>query len=152
MKQAEEQLVQSQPSSRNKMIKCDQCEETCQDSDLLKNHIVEIHQVLLICEDCHHTSKSKKEFIDHKRKHVFPQLDGHNEDKNRKQEHDELWCFKCEERTLNCQGWEFQFSKRPAIQTHMHNELNITIMEDIDINQRGGFSYYLSLDNCLPPI
>ena len=38
-KQAEEQIVDSQPSSKN--ILCDQCGETFQDSDLLNNHIIE---------------------------------------------------------------------------------------------------------------
>ena len=142
-KQAEEHIVHSQPTSRNKYILCDQCGETFQDSDLLNNHIIEIHEALLTCEECHHISKSKKELIDHERKHVIPQLDGHNDNSERKQEHDELWCFKCEEMAPDCQGWEFQFSNRPAIKAHMHNEHKITIMEDIDINQHGGFSYYL---------
>ena len=133
-KQAEEQLVQSQPNSRNTIIECDQWEEIFQDSDLLKNHIVKIHKVFLNSEECHQTSNSKKELIDHKRKHAIPQLNGHNEDENRKQEHDELWCFKCEERALNCQGWKFHFSNRTAIKAHMNNEHKITLMEDIYIN------------------
>lgn len=92
-KQAEEQIVDSQPSSKN--ILCDQCGETFQDSDLFKNHIIETHEVSLTCDECQHTSKSKEELIDHVRKHVIPQLDGHNENEDGKQEHDE--CFKCEE-------------------------------------------------------
>ena len=114
-------------------ILCDQCGEMFQDSD---------HEVSLPCDECQHTSKSKEEMIDHVRKHVIPQLDGHNE--NEKQEHDALWCFKCEEMTPDCQGWEFQFSNRLAMKAHMHNEHNITVMEDIDINQQKSFSFYIS--------
>ena len=92
-KQAEGQIVDSQPSSKN--ILCYQCGETLQDSDLFKNHIIETHEVSLTCDECQHTSKSKEELIDHVRKHLIPQLDGHNENEDGKQEHDE--CFKCKE-------------------------------------------------------
>ena len=97
-KQAEVQLVYSQPSSKNKKIKCDKCEATFQDSDLLKQHIAENHIETLICEECHHTTKSKKDMEDHQNKiHVIPQLDGITENKMDKQEqgdstikHDEI--------------------------------------------------------------
>ena len=83
-KQAEEKLAHSQPSSKNKIIKCDQCEETFQHNDWLKYQIVDIHEVLLTCEECNHTCKSKEEIIDHTRQHVIPQLDGHNKYENKK--------------------------------------------------------------------
>ena len=78
--------------------------------------------------------------IDHVRKHVIPQLDGHNENEDGKQEHDELCCFKCEEMTPDCQGWEFQFSNRPA---KNHTRINNTILP-LYINKHGDLSYYLS--------
>ena len=58
-------------------------------------------------------------------------------------EHDDLWCYKCEEEDPNCTGWEYQFSNIPAIKAHMHNDNGITIFEEININDHGGFRRFL---------
>ena len=67
------------------------------------------------------------------------QLDGSTEKRRRKKsdkkkEHDDLCfallCFgvtNVKNRPPDCKGWEYQFSKRPAIKAHMHNEHGITI-------------------------
>ena len=80
-----------------------------------------------------------------KMEHKIEQLDGSTEIKksdNRK-EHDDLWCYKCEEEDPNCKGWEYQFSNRPAVKAHMHNDHGITIFEEININDYGGFRRFL---------
>ena len=84
--------------------------------------------------------------IDHHNfEHSIEQLDGSTEmlKSDEKKEHNDLWCYKCEELNSNCQGWEYQFSNRPAIKAHMHNEHSINIFEDININDYGGFRRFL---------
>ena len=77
-----------------------------------------------------------------KLEHIIEQLDGSTEDPKNK-EHNDLWCYKCEKPQPNCQGWEFQLSNRPALKAHMQNEHNITIFENININDYGGFTRFV---------
>ena len=83
----------------------------------------------------------KEHFIEN---HTIEQLDGSSELQMspEKINHDELWCYKCEEQQDDCQGWEHQLPNRPAMKAHMHNEHKISIFEDIDIDKHGGFKYY----------
>ena len=56
---------------------------------------------------------------------------------------DELWCWNCEEEegsTLD--RWLYQYSNKPAMKAHMHNEHQITTFEDIHISKHEGFKYF----------
>ena len=95
----------------------------------------------MLCKECDFTTTRDQCMNDHnKLKHIIA-YHGSTEDSNKK--NNVLWCYKCEEQQPNCQGWEFQFSNRPAIKAHMHNKQNITIFEDININDHGGFRRFL---------
>ena len=94
----------------------------------LDKHTDEKHNAAVNCEDCDHLKEHIKEH------HTIEQLDGLSElQKSTKSiEHDELWCHKCPD----------QLPNRPAMKAHMHNEHNITIFEDIDMEMHGGFRNY----------
>ena len=145
-KQAENQPVGSPAQSIEEIFKCDLCEAVYESKDTLDKHIDETHTEKLTCKECDYTSTSAKSMIDHHNfEHSIEQLDGSTErlKSDEKKEHNDLWCNKCEELNPNCQGWEYQFSNRPAIKAHMHNEHSITIFEDININDYGGFRRFL---------
>ena len=65
--------------------------------------------------------------------HTIEQVDGSSElhKSPKKVEHDELWCYKCEEQQDYCQCWEHQLPNKPAMKAHMHTKHTITIFEDI---------------------
>ena len=91
----------------------------------------------MLCKQCDFTTTRVQCINDHnKLEHIFEQLDGSTE---HPKENNYFWFYKCEEQQPNCQGWEFQFKNKPAIKAHMHNEHKITIFEDININDYGGF-------------
>ena len=147
-KKAEKQQVGMLPvgspaQSKELIFKCDQCEAEFNDKNTLDKHIDVNHIKKLTCKLCDFTTTTVKCMEDHnKLEHIIEQLDGLIKDPKNK-EHNDLWCYKCEEQQPNCQGWEFQFSNRPAIKAHMHNEHNITIFEDININDYGGFRRFM---------
>ena len=135
--------VGSPAESKEVIFKCDQCEAEYNDKNTLDKHIDENHTKKLTCKECDYTTTTIQCMNDHsKLEHIIEQLDGSTEDPKKK-EHNDLWCYKCEEQQQNCQGWEYQFSNRPAIKAHMHNEHNITIFEVININDYEGFRRFL---------
>ena len=127
-------------------FKCDHCEAVFEYKNTLDKHIDETHTKKFTCNECDFTTTTVKCMTDHsKLEHCIEQLDGSAEivKSNKKKEHNDMWCYKCEEQQPNCQGWEFQFSNRPAIKAHMHNEHGITIFKDINIDDYGGFRSFM---------
>ena len=63
----------------------------------------------------------------------------------RRRKQDELLCWKYKEKNYHISGnddsW-YRLPNRPAMKAHMHNEHQITIFEDIDIEMHGGFRTY----------
>ena len=114
--------------------------------DTLDIHTQETHTEKWTCKECDYTSTTVKNMNEHsKMEHKIEQLDGSTEIKqsDKRKEHDDLWCYKCEEEDPNCKGWEYQFSNRPAVKAHMHNDHGITIFEEIIINDYGGYRRFL---------
>ena len=128
-----------------KMFKCHQCKNEFISKDTLDTHMMKEHTEEIPCQECDHISKTPNNMKEHViENHTIEQLDGSSELQKspEKINHDELWCYKCEEQQDDCQGWEHQLPNRPAMKAHMHNEHNISIFEDIDIDKHGGFKYY----------
>ena len=80
-------------------------------------------------------------------KHRIEQLDGNSDSNSEKlsdfdkivndqSKQDELLCWKCKEKNYhiycNDDSW-YRLPNRPVMKAHMHNEHQITIFEDIDI-------------------
>ena len=135
-----------------KTFKCNQCDKEFECKNSLEMHISELHSQLLTCDECDQTAKNANNMEQHKvDKHRIEQLDGNSDsnseklselDKtvNDKSKHDELLCLKCKEKNYHIYGndnsW-YRLPNRPAMKAHMHNEHQITIFEDIDIEMHG---------------
>ena len=101
----------------------------------MNKHIDEPHTEMLTVKECDCTSTSVNCMtVHHKLKHSTKQFDGSTEMlMSDKKEHDDLWCYQCEEENPNGQGCEYQSSYKPAIKAHKHNKQSITIFKDITI-------------------
>ena len=158
-KHSDPQLVDIQIQSGDEMntFQCNQCDKEFECKNSLEMHISELHSQLLTCDECDQTAKNANNMEQHKvDKHRIEQLDGNSDsnseklselDKtvNDKSKHDELLCLKCKEKNYHIYGndnsW-YRLPNRPAMKAHMHNEHQITIFEDIDIEMHGGFRNY----------
>ena len=158
-KHADPQLVDSQiqPGDEMKKFKCNECDNEFKCNNTLKMHIIEVHSQMLTCDECDHTAKNANN-MEHNKvyKHRVEQLDGNSDsnseklsdlDKiiNDKSKHDEMLCCKCKEKNYQIFGYDnswYRLPYRPAMKAHTHNEHQITIFEDIDIEMRGGFRNY----------
>ena len=84
------------------------------------------------CEDLCHKSDLNYNLKEHiKEHHTIEQLDvvSKLQSSTKIVEQYEFWCLK----------YEDQLPNMPAMKAHMHNEQNITIFEDIDMEMHGGF-------------
>ena len=129
-------------------FKCEHCDHVVGCEAKLRKHMNTEHKeqtfIAFQCDQCGYVGASEKGLKQHKiMSHRISQVDGNSSEPD--ENSDELLCLTCKEKDYHIYGndnsW-YRLPNRPAMKAHMHNEHQITIFEDIDIEMHGGFRNY----------